>query len=206
MHFWLKKSTPIDNASGLYFIEEDILLINGDTHGDNECQFTSLATILQNFGQMGDPDPEPWTPSITPTPVPPDNYTAIQGTVSVGDYVPVDTEVPVIVRVRLYCYGNPVLEQNIIMDNFTDNMTSGSFSFDGIPPGSYDVGFGACTWLQKIVPVEKETALYDMGTIELINGDLHGDNECYFTSLSIVLQNIGMMGDLFHRNDPPEEF
>ena len=106
-----------------------------------------------------------------------------------GDYDPVDPAVPVAVKVQLLQNGWLVKTQNSILAN-------GQFTVLDVAPGyEYDIAIKACTWLQKVIHFTMPAQDHDLGQIELINGDCHGDNEVFFTSLSIVLKYFGTVGD-----------
>jgi hypothetical protein len=113
-------------------------------------------------------------------------YTLI-GTVNLADYTATPNGVPVTVEV---CIGTNVLRTvNTNLDALSE------FSISNISPGTYNVGIKASHWLRRIVPVtvssaDGATTTIDviLTAVDVINGDIDGNNKVDFTDYVILSQ------------------
>lgn len=113
----------------------------------------------------------------------------VQGAIDCGDYLGDLQDVGV--RIRFLQEGVEVQTARVFLG------TDGSFVLPNmIDAGTYDVAIKSASWLQKILPnvsITGETV--NLNTIELIKGDVDGDNEVTSADLSVVLKNMDAIGN-----------
>lgn len=118
----------------------------------------------------------------------------LRGTVRIEDYVGDSTRVPITIELRRQGGGS---EPTRVV--FLDS--DGSFRFEPVPAGTYDLAFRGPTWLRKVMAgVEIQGGEFtEVSPVVLLNGDANGDNVVDDSDLALVLLNFGlflMPGDL----------
>jgi hypothetical protein len=127
--------------------------------------------------------------------------TPVTGTVILGDYDPVDHNVPIGIQLQLLKTDGTVVQT--VHQVLTG--TGGPFTMPNVPTGNYILTLKSYMHNKKAVAVTiaANPLPVDVGTIELDNGDLHGDNEIDSTGLAIILDGLGTPGDAWPDPNTP---
>ena len=113
----------------------------------------------------------------------------LSGVVTLLDFAQASS--PVAVKVQLIQNSVVVRSDTVMLES------NGAYSIYDVAPGTYDVAFGAASWLSGIV---EDVELPDDGSgavcnISLTNGTVDGDNDLDGADRSIVISNLDKTGD-----------
>ena len=170
----------------------NVSLVNGDVDGDNEVTTADLDVVLANLGQVGDSAGVTRPEWVLP-------YLGDLGSLTIHvdlqDYTPAfDTPVEVDIELNEYTYHNNA-------DNLVTRILppSGDTVYkmyqEDLVPGDYTIAVKGSQYLRQLLPVTVPAGGSVTLNFSLVNGDLDGDNEVTTTDLSVVLANLGQVGD-----------
>jgi hypothetical protein len=113
----------------------------------------------------------------------------LTGKVILGGYTSGDTGLAP-VRIELKQGGTVVRTEQPYLD------ANSKFTITNVTAGDYDVVFSACKWLKKVVTgvTVPSGGTKTMDDLTLQNGDVDGDNQITSSDLSILLTNLGSVG------------